>query len=158
MCSKQTSLNDDHSQQQKCLELRVCLHRRRLSHVFESSISAHLTEQNSYFNQSSGLHRPQNAWRLSHTTHDAKLLVCFLPFYSRNYSNYVLGSERCQNKDDQHSVLCLNTSCVDTGFGQSLLKAFIVLNSVVHTISERELERGVHTPAHLTSHCVKWAC
>lgn len=42
------------------------------------------------------------------------LQVYFLPFYERNYNDYVSGSEHRQNTDDLRSVLFLNASCVDT--------------------------------------------
>ena len=37
-----------------------------------------------------------------------------LLFYKHHYSDWVLGSEWCQNSSDVHSTLCLKASCIDT--------------------------------------------
>lgn len=52
------------------------------------------------------------------------LLYCFLVFHMHNYSDCVLGCERCQNISDLHVILCLNASCLDTNGALRLLMLF----------------------------------
>lgn len=41
------------------------------------------------------------------------LQVYFLPFSTQNYSDCVVGSERCLNVDDLHSILCLKSKAAN---------------------------------------------
>ncbi len=104
------------------LKYTVCTYGVSTQEAFQPCFSVNgMTEQiNFYFKQSSCLHRPVAA-HLLHTKCIFGLQVYFLVYYALNYSDCLLGSEHCQNAHDLHSLLCLNTSCVDTDGALKLL-------------------------------------